>query len=134
MQRLCEDGPWFGRDAELAGLLTQWEADSYAGGVVRGEAGIGKSRLVAQLAAEVHLRGGAVALGACVDGAQRPFEPFVAGLSSVGVALERDRVLARLVAPVREDVDEQIPERERFRVQLALVDRWSRSPTRPACC
>ena len=28
LQRLCEDGPWFGRDAELAGLLTQWEADS----------------------------------------------------------------------------------------------------------
>src|SRR5262245_42370467 len=67
LQRLCGDGPWFGRQAELNELLTQWQAAAEARVVmVRGEPGIGKSRLVAEFATAVHQCGGLVTFGACV--------------------------------------------------------------------
>ena len=64
----------FGRDGELQRLLGHWDtaASQTAVVLIRGEPGIGKSRLAAELAAEVHGRGGRVVLGACVDGPQRP--------------------------------------------------------------
>jgi DNA-binding NarL/FixJ family response regulator len=124
LQRLCDDGPWFGRDTQLAGLLKVWTTTSETRvAVVRGEPGIGKSRLVAELAAEVRRRGGAVALGACSDRAQSPFAPFVTGLRSVGATLDQDPRLARLETENDGDGGEVVdPERERYRVQGALID------------
>lgn len=124
LQRLCKDGPWFGRQAESSELLALWEAAAETRLVlVRGESGIGKSRLVAEFAAEIHRRGGAVAFGACVDGPQLPFEPFVAGLSSAGMTVDDDPALRRLVAPriaaMHDVVD---PERSRLALQAALFD------------
>ena len=83
LARMVERGGCFGRDGELRQLLGHWDAAARQTGVVliRGEPGIGKSRLAAELAAEVHERGGRVVLGVCVDGPQRPYEPFVAALA-----------------------------------------------------
>jgi DNA-binding CsgD family transcriptional regulator len=123
LARLCEDGPWFGRQAELGELVGKWHATVESRVVVvRGEAGIGKSRLVAEFAAEVQRRGGMVAVGACVDGPQRPFEPFVAGLVSIGVDIRDDAILGRLVASEAAVVEVIDAQQDRYAVQRALCD------------
>jgi DNA-binding SARP family transcriptional activator/tetratricopeptide (TPR) repeat protein len=71
-------GPLIGRDAELAGLVSAWRSarDGNGGGVaiVHGEAGIGKSRLVTELAAHARAGGGRVAsCGTLELGAGAPF-------------------------------------------------------------
>ena len=55
--------------------------------VVAGEAGIGKSRLVAELAVDVHADGGRVLLGSCYEEAYRPYEPFVQVLDEQAATL-----------------------------------------------
>ena len=79
LELLADGRRHVGREAELARLSAVWE--QAASGQVRvvivaGEAGIGKSRLVAELAAGVHGRGGRVVLGACFADAAAPYEPF----------------------------------------------------------
>ena len=88
LARMVERSGLFGRELELQLLLEQWEAAASGTRVVliRGEPGIGKSRLAAQLAADVHGRGGRVVHGACVEGLQRPYEPFVAALADVATS------------------------------------------------
>jgi hypothetical protein len=71
----------FGRERELATLLDHL-ADAAAGrgrvAFVSGEPGIGKSRLLAELAATVAARGAQVLVGRCLEGAGAlPFHPFV---------------------------------------------------------
>ncbi|HSB85630.1 MAG TPA: AAA family ATPase, partial [Ilumatobacteraceae bacterium] len=130
-----------GREEELLRLLSCWDATAARTtvAVVRGEAGIGKSRLVAAAAVEVHRHGGRVVLGACANGPQRPYEPFVAALAADLARLSDDELvrlgtwavtLARLDADVaaRLDVarrDIVDPERERAAVQAALHDYLS---------
>ena len=48
--------------------------------VVAGEPGIGKTRLVAELARRVHGAGGGVLLGASADGAEPPYQPLLEAL------------------------------------------------------
>ena len=72
-----------GRREERSRLVDCWTRSS--GGqtalvVVSGEAGIGKSRLVAELATDVHHRSGRVLFGASTDGAHTPYQPFVEAL------------------------------------------------------
>jgi tetratricopeptide (TPR) repeat protein len=45
--------------------------------LVEGEAGVGKSRLVRELADQVRLRGGKVLTGICFEGERLPYGPFV---------------------------------------------------------
>ena len=49
--------------------------------VVAAEAGMGKSRLVAELAAEVHADGGRVLFGACYEDVEQPYGPFVQAIA-----------------------------------------------------
>jgi putative protein kinase ArgK-like GTPase of G3E family len=64
----------------LAALLELWENTGEPQvAVVRGEPGIGESRLVAELGAEVHRRGGTVALGVCFDRARPEVTPVSRG-------------------------------------------------------
>jgi DNA-binding CsgD family transcriptional regulator/tetratricopeptide (TPR) repeat protein/CBS domain-containing protein len=61
---------FIGRDRDLARLLDAYEASASGSprvAVVAGEAGIGKSRVVSELAAEVERRDGRVMVGACLD-------------------------------------------------------------------
>ncbi|HEV7788630.1 MAG TPA: AAA family ATPase [Pseudonocardia sp.] len=69
--------PLFGRSRELAALTAAWSAARDGHGrvvVVTGEGGIGKTRLVAELARRADNAGGRVAVGAGVDvGGEAPF-------------------------------------------------------------
>ncbi len=72
-----------GRDRERAELLDAWHRTEDGSSVVvlvTGEAGIGKSHLVADVALAVHGRGARVLFGGATDGAGAPLEPFADAL------------------------------------------------------
>jgi DNA-binding SARP family transcriptional activator/energy-coupling factor transporter ATP-binding protein EcfA2 len=83
-------GPVFvGRVAELAWLRAAWaRASSGRGGAafLVGGQGMGKSRLAAEFAREVHDRGGWVLYGRCEPAAPDPLQPFVQALAGWGAA------------------------------------------------
>ncbi len=80
---LARGGPFAGRDAAMGTLRAAWR-DAAAGAVrpatVAGEPGIGKTRVCAALAAEVHARGATVLYGRCDEDALVPHQPFVEAL------------------------------------------------------
>ena len=98
LDAVARRGELVGREAERARLLACWErsAAEPAVAVIRGDAGIGKSRLAAEVALEVHGRGGGVALGSCTDGPQRPYEPFMAAIDADLVQLSTAEIKRRL--------------------------------------
>ena len=104
-----------GRSAELDTLRRAWQRASRGAGTtifLSGEAGIGKSRLAAELAAIVRDGGGRVILGTTSDPEAEPYQailvalrrviPFAAGLSAGDRALT---TLARVLPELREFAD-----------------------------
>lgn len=95
LQRLAPvSGPLVGREAELDRLREAWaRASTGRGGTVLlvGEAGVGKTRLVAELAYEVEEAGGTVAVGACRPG-DEPYQPLVDALGPLPPGTDRDAV------------------------------------------
>jgi len=95
LELLVEPAGFVGRVGERRRLNELWGRCSTGPSrvaVIAGEAGIGKSRLAAEFAAEVDQSGGRVLLGMCFEDAEAPFQPFVqaigddlAGLSEVSV-------------------------------------------------
>ena len=77
--------PLTGRAAELDRLREVWRqtltGHSFVS-VVTGEAGIGKSRLVAEFASEAHTVGATVLLGSCFEADQAPYLPFVHAIAA----------------------------------------------------
>ncbi len=111
-----------GRRAELTRLVACWKAavaDERAATVlIGGEAGVGKSRLVAELAARVSEPDGArapesalVLVGQCFDLADRalPFGPIVQVLRTLHRTLD-DAMLDAIVGPGREELAALLPE------------------------
>ena len=79
-------GRWFEREV----LRRQWElagAGHTLVVIVTAEAGMGKSRLVAELAAGAHADGGRVLYGACHEDVEEPYGPFVQAIVDDAVAL-----------------------------------------------
>lgn len=77
---LSEAGQLVGREEQRNHLDRVWrraEAGQTLVIVLAGEAGIGKSRLVAELAARLHGEGTHVLLGSCTEESQQPYEPFL---------------------------------------------------------
>jgi DNA-binding SARP family transcriptional activator len=86
------EAPLVGRDGEVT-QLHEALAEAWAGQgrvlAVLGEAGIGKSRLLAELAAEAGRRGGAILLGRAYETEQiLPFGPWVSALRDAGVVTD----------------------------------------------
>lgn len=83
---LTEREQFVGRHDELAQLRTRWE--EAAGGRARtmilvGEAGIGKSRLIAECAVTADREGATVVMGGCNDDALVPFAPLTEALAAL---------------------------------------------------
>jgi DNA-binding NarL/FixJ family response regulator len=101
-------GPFVGRTADLA-LLGDLLAGAVGGdpvlAVIGGEAGVGKTRLVAQLAATASEQGARVLRGGCVQlgGEGLPLAPVIEALR--GLASELDRAeLATVAGPARQEL------------------------------
>ena len=78
--------------------------------VVSGEAGIGKSRLVAELAQRVRAGGGRAVIGGCLDlGDGLPYLPFVEALRGLARSVGAGE-LDRLLGPARSDFARVVPE------------------------
>ena len=77
------EGPLVGRTEEMA-LLRRWWAGSSSGDatllLVDGDAGIGKTRLVSELARAVESEGALVLWGRCDEDPVAPFQPFAEAL------------------------------------------------------
>jgi AAA ATPase domain len=89
--------PCVGRRPELEGLLAAWRQT--AGGeprgvLIGGDAGIGKTRLAAELAARVHEGGGLVLYGDCDEHAGHEYGPFVEALRDAVASRPAERLEA----------------------------------------
>jgi DNA-binding SARP family transcriptional activator len=126
-----------GRDAELAQLGARWDAVRAGGAtvVVSGEAGIGKSRLVAEFATQVAAQGGRALAGGTSAVEARPYQAVVEVLRAAVptlVALEPAphwlaplSVLVPEIAAHRTSLARPVPldpARERTRLFDAVVD------------
>jgi DNA-binding SARP family transcriptional activator len=103
------EGAFVGREEFLQRLRTRWK-ESRAGQtrlvLLVGEAGVGKTRLAAEFAEEVHFGGGTVLYGRADEEALLPHQPFVEALrqlitcgdAGLTAAAEQDReILGRLL-------------------------------------
>ena len=109
-----------GRSDELARIDRAFETAA-AGqpvlGLVRGEAGIGKSRLVREAIDRARSRGSLVLHGACLDlgGDALPYLPLVEALRGLAREVSADRLRA-LLGPARADLSTLLPELEDARL------------------
>ena len=84
LELLVEPAGFVGRAGERRRLGELWRrcvTGPLRIAVLAGEAGIGKSRLAAEFAAEVDRSGGRVLLGMCFEDAEAPFQPFVEAIA-----------------------------------------------------
>ena len=130
----AERVPLVGRDAELRALTSAWAAardGSSRTALVSGDAGIGKSRLLRELARSVRRHGATVLRGRCAEDLAVPFQPFVDVLSCLGTPVELEqRQLAELVRMVPALADGRpelpppraaTPDVERYRLFTAVA-------------
>jgi len=78
--------PFAGRGPEYESLLQAWKHTTTGGHrvvLVSGEAGIGKTRLAAEVARHAHEAGAVVLFGRCDEDMGVPFQPFVEALEQV---------------------------------------------------
>jgi DNA-binding SARP family transcriptional activator len=108
-----ERPPFVGRERELNALLERWSHVAESTDVlvlIAGEAGAGKTRLIEELAAIVHWRGGSVAIGHSYEAEQvipyQPFTEMIRGLLAINKA-DYPRALSKWV---RRELARLIPE------------------------
>jgi DNA-binding CsgD family transcriptional regulator len=125
----AESGALIGRERELDELRRR-QARAFGGTgnvlvtAVTGEPGMGKSRLVAELAAETYAAGGQVLHGACFEDYRPPYDPFIQALGANAASLPKAE-LVRRVGPDVAALGTLVPE---LAVRLALATRGSSEP------
>jgi WD40 repeat protein/DNA-binding SARP family transcriptional activator len=119
-------GPAFvGRAAELAWLRAAWtQATHGRGGVVfvTGGPGMGKTRLAAQIAQEVHDQGGWVLYRRCAPAAHDPLQPFEQAVADVATSLQDVPALERSPTAFGEELAGLLGGRSDAAVLLVLDD------------
>jgi DNA-binding SARP family transcriptional activator len=85
--RRAADAPFVGRERELEELRARWRAGAKGCVLFAGEAGIGKTRLAAELARTVDREPALVLYGRCDEGLSVPYQPFVEALRPFAGAL-----------------------------------------------
>jgi WD40 repeat protein/DNA-binding SARP family transcriptional activator len=125
-QALSVAGPAFvGRAAELAWLQAAWTRAAHGRGgaaFVTGGPGIGKTRLAAELAQELHDQRGWVLYGRCTPGPNDPLQPFAQALVGWGTALREVPSIERSPAAFGEELAEVLAGRPDRAVLLVLDD------------
>ena len=99
LELLADPATYVGRSQERSQLRELWrraEQGKLLVAVVLGEAGMGKSRIAAELALEVHADGGQVRLGSCLGDLGIPYEPFVQILNSDAASLTEAALAERV--------------------------------------
>ena len=133
--------PFVGRSAELAALRERWNAAaSGTGGLVLigGEAGVGKTRLVRELAAACEAQGALVHAAATTFPETAPYQPFVALLrlaAPLAESLALDPLWLSAITALVPAIAEHAhrlpplaalePARERLRLFEACANVWS---------
>ena len=112
IELLANPDGYCGREDERRRLRALWDAAA-AGvlrvGVISGEAGIGKSRLVAEVAAEAHAAGARVLFGANFEDVERPFAPLAQAIAADAASLS-DVDLRTRVGNAAEALARVVPE------------------------
>ncbi|MGD0747539.1 MAG: BTAD domain-containing putative transcriptional regulator [Acidimicrobiales bacterium] len=150
MPTAANESPFVGRTQESAVLNDWWESVRAGRGrllLVDGDPGIGKTRLVVELARAVDAEGALVLWGRCDEDPVAPFQPFAEALGRFFQSVSADRIslmpdwqlteLSRLVLRLREYVpllEEEAgdPESERYRFFEAVtgtLNEWSERRT-----
>jgi class 3 adenylate cyclase len=125
--------PFVGREAERDALANAWR--TARGGerrlmLIAGEPGIGKTRLAAELARDVHANGALVLFGTCDEDGGAPFQPwqqalgyFVGNLSEgeLGAIVTGEVELAARVLP---ELHRRLPDLPRASAEAREVDRY----------
>jgi class 3 adenylate cyclase/tetratricopeptide (TPR) repeat protein len=137
--------PFSGRMPERAALLRQWkQATSGArtelarAALVAGEPGVGKTRLVREIALDVHRHGAIVLFGQCDENLSMAYHPFVDALQDFVAACDDGQLRSMLgplggeLAALLPTLPERVPglaspmraeqETERYRLFEAVVD------------
>jgi DNA-binding SARP family transcriptional activator len=147
---MLSDGQLVGRDRELESMRSWWDAVQRGEKrllLMEGDAGIGKTRLAAELARLVEPTGALVLWGRCDEDPVEPFQPFAESLGRYFQALSADEIsrmpewrlaeLSRLVLRLSEyatprEVDVSDPGNDRFRffgaVTATLTEMAARQP------
>ena len=133
--------PFVGRESELAALRELLPTDAGAArrvGIVGGEAGSGKSRLVREFAAEAAERGALVLYGACDAVVRAPYGAFAEALERLSRVLDPAELhaalgptageLARLIPDLGEPhrTPTTDPDTVRHRLHTAVTDLLTR--------
>ena len=97
--------PFIGRAEELGRLvelLDQAEKGRPAVALVAGDAGVGKTRLLAELASRAEERGARVLVGGCMEGGNvgLPYVPFVDAFRDLGAPSDEAELASELVGAV----------------------------------
>ena len=114
LELLLDAGGYVGREAERERLRELWRrvlAGQMVVVVVSGEAGIGKSRLVAEFTAEVSTSA-RVLLGSCFEDSDEPYQPFVQAIET-DIAGVSDSTLRRWVDADASSLGRIVPEIDR---------------------
>ncbi|GAC1309755.1 MAG: hypothetical protein NVSMB16_06320 [Acidimicrobiales bacterium] len=109
---MTEGFPFAGRESAVEALADTWKravAERRQVILVSGEPGIGKTRLVTELARTVADDGGVVLMGRCFDDLRAPYGPFAEALGHL-VAHAPDAFLADHVGAAGGDIVRLLPE------------------------
>jgi DNA-binding CsgD family transcriptional regulator/tetratricopeptide (TPR) repeat protein len=112
LELLANPATYVGRVDERNRLYELWQRAAEGQQlmvVVRGEPGMGKSRIVAELAASVHASGAGVLAGSCFEDARRSCEPFVHAISD-DLAERTDDEARHMVANCTDALARVVPE------------------------